>query len=98
MKLDNASGQDVTFPVAGIARMQFTAKAADLEGEGDGGGGAAATLRLANEDVLVGTLAGKLAVDTAFDTIAVNAGEIRSLTHPTAGSLDVSVTLWDGST
>ena len=48
--------------------------------------------------MLVGTLAGKLAIDTAFDTIAVNAGEIKSLTHPTPGSLDVSVTLWDGTT
>lgn len=91
MKLDDATGQQVTFPASSVARIQFTNKAADPEA-------APATLTLANEDVLVGSLAGKLAVDTAFDTIAVNAEEIKSLTHPTAGSLDVSITLWDGST
>lgn len=91
MKLDNASGQAVTFPASSVARMQFSNKAADPDTAG------VATLALANDDVLVGSLGGKLAVDTAFDTITVNAEEIRSLTHPTAGSLDVSITLWDGS-
>jgi hypothetical protein len=91
MKLDNASGQAVMFPASGIARMQFTNKTADPDA------GAAATLGLTNGDLLVGSLGGKLAIDTAFDTITVNAEEIRSLAHQTAGSLDVSVTLWDGS-
>jgi hypothetical protein len=88
--LDN--DQKVTFPASSVARMQFTNKVA--EGDDDD----RATLTMANDDVLVGTLGGKLAVDTAFDTISVNAGEIKSLTHPTPGSLDVSITLWDGTT
>jgi hypothetical protein len=94
MTLDNGSGaeQKVTFPASAVARMQFTNKVAD--GDDDD----RATLTMANDDVLVGTLGGKLAVDTAFDTISINAGEIKSLTHPTPGSLDVSVTLWDGTT
>jgi hypothetical protein len=91
MELDNATSQKVTFPASSVARMQFTGKVADPED-------AVATLELTNDDLLVGTLGGKLAVDTAFDTIAVNAGEIKSLTHPTPGSLDVSITLWDGTT
>jgi hypothetical protein len=85
------AAQEVTFPASGVARLQFSGKVAEPDEK-------TPTLVLNNEDVLVGTLAGRLAVDTAFDTIEVTAEEIRSLTHPTAGSLDVSVTLWDGST
>ncbi len=91
MKLDNEKGQEVTFPASSVARIQFTNKLAEQDDS-------VATLNLTNDDVLVGALGGKLAIDTAFDTIAVNAEEIKSLTHPTAGSLDVSLTLWDGST
>jgi hypothetical protein len=91
MTLDSAGGQKVTFPASSVARMQFSGKVADPDD-------AVATLSLTNDDVLVGTLGGKMAIDTAFDTIAVSAGEIKSLTHPTPGSLDVSVTLWDGTT
>jgi hypothetical protein len=90
MKLDNASGQDVTFPSSSVARMQFTNKLVELSDS-------IATLVLANDDLLVGTLTGQLSIETAFDTIKVNAEEIKSLTHPTAGLPDVSITLWDGS-
>jgi hypothetical protein len=95
MTLDNGSAgseQKVTFPASTVARMQFNNK------QGDDDADERATLTMANDDVLVGTLGGTLAVDTAFDTISVNAGEIKALTHPTPGSLDVSVTLWDGTT
>ncbi len=91
MKLDGAPGTEVTFPAPTVARIQFAGKVADPDN-------ATATLTLTNDDVLVGVLAGKLALDTAFDTIAINAAEIKSLTHPAPGSLDVSVTLWDGTT
>lgn len=90
MTLDNASSQQVVFPASGVARMQFTSKIEDTDD-------VSATLTLTNDDVLVGSLSGKMAIDTAFDTIAVNAAEIKSLTHPTPGSLDVSMTLWDGT-
>jgi hypothetical protein len=93
MTLDNGSDQKVTFPASSVARMIFTNKLADGADDDD-----RASLTMANDDVLVGTLGGKLAVDTAFDTISINASEIKSLTHPTPGSLDVSVTLWDGTT
>ena len=83
--------QKVTFPASAVSRVQFNGKVVEPDD-------AAPTLALANEDVLVGTLSGKLAIDTAFDTIDVSADEIRSLTHPTPGSLDVSLTLWDGTT
>jgi hypothetical protein len=91
MTLENASAQQVTFPASSVARMQFTTKINEPEDS-------VATLSLTNDDVLVGSLGGKLAIDTAFDTISVNAEEIKSLTHPTPGSLDVSLTLWDGTT
>jgi hypothetical protein len=93
MKLDNTAGQTVTFPASSVARLQFTNKVPEVD---DSSG--VATLSLANDDVLVGTLGGKLVIDTAFDTIPVNAEEIKALAHPTPGSLDVSLTLWDGTT
>lgn len=86
-----AAGQKVTFPASSVARVQFNGKVAEPED-------ATPTLTLANDDLLVGTLSGKLAIDTAFDTIDVTAEEVRALTHPTPGSLDVSITLWDGTT
>jgi hypothetical protein len=51
-----------------------------------------------NDDLLVGGLTGELKMDTAFDTITLNAAEIKSLVHPPENALDVQVTLWDGTT
>ncbi len=93
MKLDAAAGapeQSVKFPVSSIARLQFTAKAVEPDDT-------TPTIRLANEDQLVGTITGQLKVDTAFDTIQINASEIRSMVHAKEGSVDVQVVLWDGS-
>jgi hypothetical protein len=57
----------------------------------------APTIHLLNDDMLVGTLTGKLSMETAFDTIAVNATEIRSLTRAKESVQDVQVVLWDGT-
>lgn len=86
-----AADQSVKFPATSIARLQLTNKLTEPEDD-------TATIELANDDVLVGTLTGKLKLDTAFDTIEVNTGEIKTLTHPTPGGLDVTVALWDGTT
>ncbi len=86
-----AAGASVTFPASSVARLQFSTKVAEETDE-------TPTIVLANDDVLVGALTGQLKLDTAFDTITVNASEIKTLAHPTPGSLDVSVTLWDGTT
>jgi hypothetical protein len=69
----------------------------------------AATLKLANGDLLVGPLAGKLVLETAFDAIEVDAAELSALRPggdtggvaaesdgPAAG--EVQLTLWDGAT
>jgi hypothetical protein len=93
MKLDGAAGapeQSVKFPVSSIARLQFTPKVVEPDD-------ATPTIRLANDDQLVGSITGQLKVDTAFDTIQINASEIRSMVHPKEGSVDVQVVLWDGS-
>jgi hypothetical protein len=96
MKLDGAvasTGTDgvartVKFPVASIGKIQFSAKVAeDIDDS--------ASIELTNDDTLVGTITGQLKVDTAFDTITINANEIKSLSHPALGSLDVLITLWD---
>ncbi len=91
MKLDAASPeQAVKFPVGAIARMQLSGKAAEVDEN-------APTLKLANDDMLVGTISGQLKIDTAFDTITLNASEVRGLTHVKESSIDVQLVLWDGS-
>ena len=58
----------------------------------------APTLRLRKDDLLVGSLqTGKLKVDTAFDTVTVDAAELRSLTRGKDNPADLSVTTWDGT-
>jgi hypothetical protein len=85
------NAQVVKFPASTVAKLQFVGK--DVETDDD-----APTVELTNDDTLVGALTGQLKIDTAFDTITVNAGEIKTLTHAAPGSLDVTVTLWDGTT
>jgi len=86
-----AKEQVVKFPTSSIARLQLVGKVAEQDE-------ATSTLDLANDDVLVGTLQGKLELETAFDTIGVNASEVKVLTHTSDTNTDVSVTLWDGTT
>ena len=82
--------QAVTFPVSAIQRLQVSAKTPEIDD-------AAPTIRLLNDDVLVGTLEGKLSLETAFDTIAINANEIRQMLRPRNSVQDVQVVLWDGT-
>jgi hypothetical protein len=82
--------QKVKFPTSAISRIQLAGKVAEQDDT-------TPTLDLTNDDTLVGTLEGKLELATAFDTIAVNAAEVKSLTHLPDSAADVSVTLWDGT-
>ena len=82
--------QTVKFQTSGISRMQLAGKVAEQDE-------ATPTLELTNDDVLVGTLQGKIELATAFDTISVNASEVKTLTHPPQTVSDVTVTLWDGT-
>jgi hypothetical protein len=53
--------------------------------------------RLVNGDQLVGTLAGELSLDTAFDTLKLQGEQVKAVAPlPDAGD-DVQVTLWDGT-
>jgi hypothetical protein len=81
----------VKFPASSISRFQLAGKMPDPDPS-------APTLQLANEDLLVGSVTGQLKVDTAFDTLTVNAGEIKTLTLNKESGVDVQVVLWDGTT
>jgi hypothetical protein len=90
-QLGGPNGQQVSFPSAAVRRLQLTSKIADPDDD-------TPTLTLSNNDTLVGTLSGKLKLDTAFDTIVLDAAEIRSLSRAADAGVDVQVTLWDQTT
>jgi hypothetical protein len=83
-----ANGQNISVPTSTLARLQLNAGMAET-------GDDAATLNLVNDDVLVGTLSGQLKLNTAFDSITLNAAEIRAMTRARESGMDVQVTLWD---
>ena len=82
--------QPVKFPVAALNRIVFT-NPVDQKDD------SAPTLVLKKDDTLTGVLQGDLKLDTAFDTIALHAPEIRAIAHSKDGPGDVSVTTWDGT-
>jgi hypothetical protein len=86
-----SNGQQVTIPAAAIKRLQLGGKIAEPDDE-------TPTLSLSNDDTLVGVLSGQLKLETTFDTITIDAGEVRALTHVKDAGLDVQVTLWDQTT
>jgi len=85
------SSQTVHFPTGALGKIQFTAHVRESDDS-------TPWIRLSNDDELAGTLHGTLRLETAFDTIDINAGELKSLSHaPEGGVEDVQVTLWDGT-
>jgi hypothetical protein len=92
MKLSSGySDQPVKFSTSGMIAMQLAGKVNDTDDS-------TPTATLANQDILVGTLQGALKLDTAFDTLQINAPEVKHVIHSTPGSPDVQITLWDNST
>jgi len=87
----DAGDQSIKFPASAISRLQFSPKVPEVDD-------LAPTLHLAGDDQLVGTLDGKLDLDTAFDTISVNAAEVKTMTRSKDSVQDVQVALWDGTT
>lgn len=90
------AGQVVKFPSATVARVQLTKPAPELDEDNT------ARLLLDNGDLLVGTLSGELKLATAFDTLTLNAGELKRLgpvvneaSEGTPGTTDMQITLWD---
>lgn len=87
MKLAN-NQQTIKFPAASLLRLQLNGKVPEIDDS-------TPTIELANNDVLVGTLKGQLKLVTAFDTLTLNAGEVRKLTHTAGSTADVQVKMWD---
>jgi hypothetical protein len=54
-------------------------------------------MSLANGDALVGTLQGQLHLETTFDTITIDSGEIKRLAAMKTSPADVQIVLWDDS-
>ncbi|HEY2584822.1 MAG TPA: hypothetical protein VGI81_03535 [Tepidisphaeraceae bacterium] len=92
LKLDIGGGeQNVTIPTSAMVRLQLTSKVKDPDEN-------TPVIKLSNEDQMIGSLVGDLKMATAFDTIAINAPELRSLSYsPDGGAQDVQVGLWDGT-
>lgn len=93
MKLDvGGTPQDVKIPTSAIVRLQLTPKVKDADES-------TPIIKLSNDDQMIGALSGQLKLATAFDTIQINAPELRSLAHSAdRGAQDVQVALWDGTT
>lgn len=93
MKLDvGGTPQNVKIPTSAMVRLQLTAKVKETDDS-------TPVIKLSNEDQMIGSLAGQLKLATAFDTIQINAPELKGLTHSAdRGAQDVQVTLWDGTT
>jgi hypothetical protein len=79
----------VNVPVAMLSRVQHV-MVADEESE-------RAAARLNNGDRLCGMLDGQMKLTTAFDTITINAPEVRGITRVGDGGMDVQITLWDNT-
>jgi hypothetical protein len=84
------SPQAMTFPASAVTKIQLAGPPPDVDAS-------APQMQLLNDDLLVGALEGEMKLDTAFDTITINAGEIKKLVRPDQAPLDVQVTLWDSS-
>jgi hypothetical protein len=96
-----AAADAVKFPLSALARVQLVPAANPDEGGVDLT--EVPTLTLVNGDVLVGTVAGTLEVETGFDVLKLNGPEIRGVrrAEPPEGQralpTEVSVTMWDGA-
>ncbi len=76
------SPQAMTFPASAVKKIQLAGPPPDIDPS-------APQMQLVNDDLLVGALEGEMKLDTAFDTITINAGEIRKLVRPDDAPLDV---------
>ena len=83
-----SSEQAIKFPLTSAARLQFKPESPDIDES-------APRLKLANEELLVGALAGKLKMDTGFSLLTLDADGIKSLSRVKDSPQDVHVTLWD---
>ena len=97
--LTTGAGSDdkpIRFAVGSLSRIVFTgddpADAGTKPVNED-----APALHVRKDDLLVGTLTGTLKVDTAFDTVTVDAAGLRSLAPSKDNPAVLAVTTWDGT-
>jgi hypothetical protein len=91
LKLAGAAGNPVVhFPTASIAKLQWTNKIDESDET-------TAQFKLVGDDVLIGHLAGKYKLETAFDTLALDGPQIKTIVHSKATPADVQVTMWDNT-
>lgn len=91
LKLGDSPDQVVKIPTSTLMKLQLT-KGDEAEGDA---GGPSPTLKLANEDLLVGTVTGQYKLETTFDTLTLDGQQIKSIVHSRTSPLDVVVRLWD---
>jgi hypothetical protein len=89
--LSTGATKPISFPTGSLTRLQLAGKI-DEPGEG------ASVLALSTGDRLVGAIAGKLLLETAFDTIEINGAEVRGLHHAGSGPTEMRIVLWDETT
>jgi hypothetical protein len=83
-----SSDQTIKFPLTSAAKLQFRPDPQEADDQ-------APQLHLSNEETLVGTLSGKLRLDTGFSMLALDAEGIKAMTKIKESPQDVQVTLWD---
>jgi hypothetical protein len=83
-----SSDQTIKFPLTSAARLQ-------LKRDSNEGEEANPQLKLTNDELMVGVLAGKLKLDTGFSMLTLDAEGIKTLAKIKESPQDVQVTLWD---
>ncbi|HTW95815.1 MAG TPA: hypothetical protein VMD30_13515 [Tepidisphaeraceae bacterium] len=90
LKLGGQAGsQVVTFPTDGMLRLQLMGKVADIDDS-------TPVITMANGDTLCGSLSGPIKLDTSFDTLTLDASQIRAMER-TGDAGDLRITLGDGT-
>jgi hypothetical protein len=84
-----SSDQTIHFPLTSAARLQLKTETPEATDE------APPQLKLTNDELLVGMLAGKLKLDTGFSMLTLDADGIKALSRIKESPQDVQVTLWD---
>jgi len=92
LKLTTVQGDAPTsFPIATLSRVQFSVLP-------DGVGSGQPTVALLGSDIVSARITGQLKLVTTFDTLTLDAGQLRGINRPDLGQPDVQVTMFDGST
>lgn len=88
-----SSDQTIKFPLTSAAKLQLRADNTDNAADDD-----SPQLKLTQDEMMVGTLTGKLRLDTGFSMLTIDAEGIRSLSRIKESPQDVQVSLWDQTT